>query len=286
MLCYGIMQGRLTESRKRGIQFFPFENWEKEFYLAQTLGLDEIEFIFDYERYEENPLWTQKGIDKLKKVIQETGVEVRSVCFDYFMRRAFFKVSEDRRAEVLKENKKIINQVLIAMGEIGAQLLEIPLVDDSSMKTDWEKDIFAQFLLDIVNTSQNDLLFGLETDLPPDDFISYLDRFNHPRIGANYDSGNSSGLGYDAYEEVTSLRDKIFNIHIKDRVYQGTTVKLGTGSADFDKLFSGLKEIVYKKAFIMQAVRGEDGQEMDNISEQINFVKDYVKKYQLENNFV
>ena len=27
----GIMQGRLTEPRGRGIQFFPFENWEREF---------------------------------------------------------------------------------------------------------------------------------------------------------------------------------------------------------------------------------------------------------------
>ena len=47
----GIMQGRLTCPKGRGIQFFPFDNWENEFYKAEKLGLDEIEFIFDFDDY-------------------------------------------------------------------------------------------------------------------------------------------------------------------------------------------------------------------------------------------
>lgn len=86
----GMMQGRLTRPKGRGIQFFPFENWENEFYTAKRLGLDEIEFIFDYEKYSENPLWEQ-STEKLKRVIDRSGIKIRSVCFDYFMRRAFYK---------------------------------------------------------------------------------------------------------------------------------------------------------------------------------------------------
>ena len=84
MLSYGIMQGRLTKSNGRGIQFFPFDNWEKEFNDAQELGLDEIEFIFDYENYEQNPLWTEEGQERIRLIIEENGVRIRSVCFDYF----------------------------------------------------------------------------------------------------------------------------------------------------------------------------------------------------------
>ena len=65
----GIMQGRLTEPKGRGIQFFPFDNWKGEFYLCKKNGLQEIEFIFDYENYEKNPLWTNEGIKQLEKVI-------------------------------------------------------------------------------------------------------------------------------------------------------------------------------------------------------------------------
>ena len=35
MISFGIMQGRLTPSQGKGIQFFPFDHWEKEFELGE-----------------------------------------------------------------------------------------------------------------------------------------------------------------------------------------------------------------------------------------------------------
>ncbi len=271
----GIMQGRLTEPKGRGIQFFPFDNWKEEFVTARELRLDEIEFIFDYENYEGNPLWKDKG-RKVKEVVNETGVCINSVCFDYFMRRPFFKFDGTKREEVLEENKRIIEHILCNMKQTGARLLEIPLVDDSSLKSEREAEVFRDFLLQILKNAPGDIKFGLETDLPPKEFKEYLDSFGQARIGANYDSGNSSGIGYRPYEEVTTLKDYIFNVHIKDRLYQGTTVALGTGSADFKELFRGLKEIGYAGSFILQAARGEEGRESDTICQQSQFVKDWI----------
>lgn len=279
MFSYGIMQGRLTKPLGRGIQFFPFDNWEKEFYLAKDLGLSEIEFIFDFERYEENPLWSQNGKNILKKVMEETGVRVCSVCFDYFMRRAFFKKDGYEKQKLRVENKLVLQHILTFMEELGIGLIEIPLVDASSMKNEKNKKDFRDFILEIATETNSEIKFGLETDLCPEEFNVFLNSINMDRVGANYDSGNSSGLGYDMYEEVTILGDRIFNIHIKDRVYGGTTVELGTGSADFEGLFRGLKEIGYKGAFIMQAARGEEGKEAENIASQIRFIKEYVGKY-------
>ena len=76
---------------------------------------------------------------------------------------------------------------------------------------------------------------------------------------------------------MTALRDYIFNIHIKDRVYHGTTVELGTGSADFKELFRGLKAINYKGSFILQAARGEDGSEKNTVIRQRGFLKDWIQ---------
>lgn len=271
----GIMQGRLTEPKGRGIQFFPFDNWKEEFATAQELRLDEIEFIFDYENYTENPIWQGRG-KKVKEIADETGVCIKSVCFDYFMRRPFFKFDGTKREEVLEENKRIIEHILCNMKQIGATLIEIPLVDDSALKNEQEAGAFRDFLLQVLKNAPGDIKFGLETDLPPKGFKEYLDSFGQARIGANYDSGNSSGIGYRPYEEVTTLKDYIFNVHIKDRVYQGTTVALGTGSADFKELFRGLKEINYRESFILQAARGEDGCERDTIRQQYQFVKDWI----------
>lgn len=274
----GMMQGRLTQPKGRGIQFFPFDYWEQEFEDAKKAGLSEIEFIFDYERYVENPLWTKEGTNRLAYIQESTGVKVRAVCFDYFMRRPFFKWEKEERALIRKENTQIISNVLAGLQRIGATLIEIPLVDDSSLKNDEEKELFREWLLEIIEDAPAEILFGLETDLCPQDFLPFILSFENERVGANYDSGNSSGIGYNLYEEVTTLREHIFNIHIKDRVYQGTTVKLGTGSADFEKLFKGLHEIDYKGNFILQAARADEGKELDNIKEQMAFVQGYIQK--------
>lgn len=275
----GIMQGRLTEPKERGMQFFPFDNWENEFHTAQKLGLDEIEFIFDYQNYEQNPLWTIEGREKLKGIINTSGVAVNAVCFDYFMRRPFFKYSGEQRVPVCEENSMILKHVLAAMHDVGIRLIEIPLVDESSMKTEEEMQCFREWLSKVICDAPPSIRFGLETDLPPQEFRLYIESFHTDRLGANYDSGNSSGMGYDLYEEVTTLRDYIFNVHIKDRIYRGKTVQLGTGSADFESLFKGLKEIGYKYNFILQAARGIDGGEEKNIMEQMVFVKKYISKY-------
>ncbi|GFI22625.1 L-ribulose-5-phosphate 3-epimerase UlaE [Lachnospiraceae bacterium] len=276
----GMMQGRLTQPKGRGIQFFPFENWEEEFRIARKLGLNEIEFIFDFEDYKQNPLWTIDGVNRIKEIRTETGIQINAVCFDYFMRRAFFK-EDVQQVKRIEENTQIIKTILESMKQLQIKLLEIPLVDDSSLKSDKEKAAFREWLLKIIDYADETINIALETDLSPKDFKEYLNLFNHPRVGANYDSGNSSGIGYDLYEEVTTLGDYIFNIHIKDRIYQGTTVSLGTGSADFDRLFKGLSEIKYKHNFILQAARGVEGEEQDNIVAQMEFVSQYIKKYNI-----
>ncbi len=272
----GIMQGRLTEPKGRGIQFFPFDNWREEFELARNAGLKEIEFIFDYEDYEKNPIW-QGGIQDIKELSDKTGIRIKSLCFDYFMRRPFFKFKGPEKAVVLEENKRVMNQILQNMDRIGIALMEIPLVDASSLTNEQEAEEFRSFLLQLLSMAPGNILFGLETDLPPGKFRDYLDSFGQMRIGANYDSGNSSGIGYMPYEEVTTLKNRIFNIHIKDRMYQGTTVELGTGSADFKELFRALKETGYEGSFILQAARGADGSEQETIKGQVQFLSNWIE---------
>lgn len=283
MRSFGIMQGRLTPSQGRGIQFFPFDEWENEFEVGKKIGINEIEWIFDYGGYENNPLWTSDGIRRIKKLIERTGVSVRSVCFDYFMRRPFYKAENSVKSVIRRENLEFVKRVIDGMVGIDAALLEIPMVDDSSMKTDDEKEQAIEFLREVLRMAEGtDIFIGCETDMPVGKFRDFLDYAGDKRIKANYDSGNSSGLGYDHTDEIHSLSDYIANVHIKDRLLHGSTVKLGTGSADFDKVFSSLRDIGYRGSVILQAARGADGKEADTIAEQLDFVKRYCEKYDLE----
>ena len=279
MISLGIMQGRLTPSKGRGIQFFPFENWKREFEIGAEIGLDEIEWIFDYDNYHENPLWSKQGTMDLIDTIDHTGVKVRSICFDYFMRRPFYKVKDKN---LRQENLEFVKRNLEAMSWIGASLLEIPFVDNSSVN-EGEQKYVIEFLHEILDLSKKmNIKIGCETDMSVGAFRAFLDQIDDDNIYANYDSGNSSGLGYDHEEEIHSLSEYIVNVHIKDRMLHGTTVQLGNGSADFDKVFSALRDIGYDQSILLQAARSDDGDEVNNIKKQMIFVKDYCLKYGLK----
>ena len=41
-------------------------------------------------------------------------------------------------------------------------------------------------------------------------------------------------LGYKVKEEFKQYKNRIINIHLKDRVYNGSNVRFGKGNADFE----------------------------------------------------
>lgn len=276
MFSIGIMQGRLTPPKGRGIQFFPFDNWEKEFYQVRDLGLQEIDFIFDYPDYEQNPLWTSEGIERINSLISETGIRVRHVCADFFMARPFFRVSEESR----RKNIEILNKLIENSHAIGAENIEIPLVDNSSIKTDREQELLIKSVRDSLSVAQKfGIHISLETDLPSQPFLLLLKQLDHPLIKASYDSGNSASFGYDPEEEMNTYGSYVFNIHIKDRLLHGKTVDLGTGNTDFERLFQQLRKIEYRGSFILQPARGKEGEEAETIENYTVFLKNLIVKF-------
>lgn len=272
----GMMQGRLTPPKGRGIQFFPFDNWEQEFIDAQKIGITSIEFIFDLERYQENPLWTDSGIARINELQKQTGVRVDCICLDYFMRSPFYRVDQETYQANIQMLKLLIERAM----QIGAKTVEIPILDNASLKTDEEKSALIRAIRTALPIAEkNNILIGIEADLPPQKLVGLLNKINHPLVQAVYDSGNSASLGYNSEEEIRALTGKISSIQIKDRVRGGTTVDLGKGSTDFNKLFQSLKEATYRGNFILQSARGIEGQEAENIAKHISFVKEYIQKY-------
>jgi hexulose-6-phosphate isomerase len=98
---------------------------------------------------------------------------------------------------------------------------------------------------------------------------------------ANYDSGNSTSLGYNSKEELTILRKWIKNVHVKDRKFHGGTVPLGSGDTDFDLFFSTLSKIQYLGDLIIQGARSSDTNMTPETTCQAyqKFVKEYVDKH-------
>jgi hexulose-6-phosphate isomerase len=247
----GIMQGRLSPPSGGRIQSFPSETWREEFGIAASLGLSSIEWIFE-SPLELNPLSSGEGLAMIRDRAQQTGVEVEFVCADYFMEQPLVRMS----AITADNNQRVLTRLIECAGELGIKGIEIPCVDASAISNLREEDELCRALAPALELAYKaGIEIGLETSLNPDRFYKLLKRIDHPACKANYDTGNSASLGYPPREEFDAYGKWINNVHIKDRVLGGTTVPLGTGSADIPLVLRLLKQHNYSGGLILQAAR-------------------------------
>ena len=146
---------------------------------------------------------------------------------------------------------------------IGINRMVIPFVDASRIDTQEEFDGVVSLLKRILEeTRKTGIEIHLETFLNPTRFAELLSRLPDPCLKVNYDSGNSSSLGYVPREEFAAYGERVGSVHIKDRLLGASTVPLGTGDADFAALAEGLRKVAYKGDFILQVARGASGDEV------------------------
>jgi L-ribulose-5-phosphate 3-epimerase len=256
----GIMQGRLVPPIENRIQCFPRDRWADEFPNAEQAGLQTIEWIYDLYGVDVNPITTDAGIEKLKALSAKHHIEIRSLCADYFMDKPLLRASTAEVAERLQHLKWL----LARCNSLGITRVVLPFVDASRIETEEEKQAVISALKAVLPDAEKlGLELHLETALNPADFAELLARIPHPMLKVNYDSGNSSSLGYNAREEFAAYGNRIGSFHIKDRVLGGTTVPLGTGNADFKALVESLRALKYSGDYILQVARGTPGDEVN-----------------------
>jgi len=263
----GIIQGRLSPRIDGKIQAYPASTWQKEFEIAQEIGYAAIEWIVE-KPLEINALMTDSGKAEIKKVISSTGVRIDYVCADIFMQQPLVRMTE----EIKSQNKDYLLEILKNAKEVGALGVEIPFVDNSSIKNDKEKQEFIDAMQDAFKLAKDlDIKISLETDLSPIAFKELLEQIDLDFIQANYDIGNSASLGFDPEEELDAYGQRILNVHVKDRKLGGTTVPLGTGNAKIDLVIQKLQEFGYSGGLTMQAARGEN--DVETAKEQLKYVR-------------
>jgi L-ribulose-5-phosphate 3-epimerase len=139
----------------------------------------------------------------------------------------------------------------------------LPFVDNSAIRDDADRDAVIDTLQRALPAAESaGIELHLETSLAPEEFAALLARIPHPLVKVNYDSGNSSSLGYRPAEEFAAYGERLGSVHIKDRVLHGGTVPLGEGDADLDAVFAGLRGLDYGGDFILQVARGTPGDEV------------------------
>lgn len=268
----GIMQGRLVPPEPDRFQAFPKVRWLDEFSLARLVPLSCIEWIYDLYGADVNPITNAAEFTRFRHVIEKTGVRVHSMCGDYFMDQPFLRCSP---AEC-EDREQFLHHLIRHAHAAGIERIVLPFVDASRIDTSEDRDTVIRVLQNALPAvRETGIELHLETSLEPSDFARLLDRIPDPAVKVNYDSGNSSSLGYTPSEEFRAYGHRIGSIHIKDRIRGGGTVPLGTGNADFPAVFRSMEAIGYGGDIILQVARPEPGNEVAWARQNRAFIANY-----------
>lgn len=272
----GFIQGRLSPLIDQKIQCFPWPYWEQEFFKAQKLGLCFMEWTLDQDRLYENPLMNEVGRKKIKKLIEKTKVSIPSLTGDCFMQAPFYKVkTNEQKKSLLKDLKNIIE----SCGDIGIKMIVLPLVDEGRLENKNQESVLMSELHKMIPLlKKNHVKIVFESDFVPGKLKTFINRFPKEYFGINYDIGNSASLGFNPMEEISCYGDRIDNVHVKDRLYKGTTVPLKTGHASFDLVFGRLKNISYDGLYILQTARSYTGKHTQTLEEYVQMTKKWLEE--------
>lgn len=243
------MQGRMLPMVGKKIQAFPSKNWQEEFYLAKNSNFSVMEWTLDYKGALKNPFLDVDGQKKIRQLGRKYSLRIPSVTCDFFMQKPFFKEKSKDKIRLIGLLEKVIDASI----NLGAEILVIPLVDNSSIKNVTDEKVVIDTFTRIIQNKNIKIAF--ESDYPPIKLKRFINLFDHNKFGINYDIGNSAALGFNPVVEFSCYGSRIINVHVKDRLYRGTTVPLGCGNADIKQCFKELASIKYNGNYIFQTAR-------------------------------
>jgi hexulose-6-phosphate isomerase len=273
----GIMQGRLSPPEDGRFQSFPRSSWREEIARAPLAGLSYIEWIHDEYGRSANPIFSAAGLAEMDALKAQHGIATPALCADWFMD---FPLVRCTPAE-LAEREQHLHELVPIAARTGAVKVVLPFVDQSRISGEAEKQQVREVLWRALPVAEaHGVELQLEADFGPAEFAAFLAEIEHPMLKVNWDSGNSSGLGFVATEEFAAYGHRIGSVHIKDRYRRPEggveTRPLGTGSADFDDVFAAIESIGYTGGLTLQVARGADGDEVGFIQGQIEFLRAYL----------
>lgn len=245
----GVMQGRLSPRPENRLQAFPHETWPEEFAHAKRLGFSYLEWIYEAERAEENPITSAAGRAAIRACAAASGTPVGSVCADYFMIHRLAGGSAEQRTR----HAESLSELVRWTRELGATRILLPLLETSAVDTPEQKREVTDSIRRVCPALEAyGIVLGLELEIPGPEYAALIRGIGHDRVRAYYDTGNSTAQGLDIATDILPLLPLLEAVHLKDRVVGGTSRPFGRGAANFSGLFGVLERAGYAGDFLTQ----------------------------------
>jgi hexulose-6-phosphate isomerase len=264
----GFIQGRLSPVKGGLLQEFPINSWQSEFGSGHSLGFRLIEWTVDQHTFNLNPIMTESGRAEIQELKNKFQIEIPSLTGDCFMQSPFWIHEIGPIRDILESQ---FMKLVTAASLIGVSYIVVPLVDNGSIRSkSQEKLLVSSFQRMGPKLKDLNLKVVFESDYEPLKLASLINKFSAEVYGINYDIGNSASLGFNVADELDAYGDRIWNVHIKDRLLGGVSVPLGSGAANFEQVFEGLSELGYSGNYILQTAREPNGFHEDALMRYLN----------------
>lgn len=138
--------------------------------------------------------------------------------------------------------KTWIRQAIQITSKLGAPIVELVFFFKCALNSPRDIDAIVGPLRELAPEAQAaNVLLGIENTLSAEANVRILDRIGSPAVKIWYDIGNSTNMGhFDVPREIRFLgKDRIGQIHIKDKVY------LGEGAVDVKGCLEAIFDIGY-----------------------------------------
>jgi len=245
----GVMQGRLSPRPSNRLQAFPHQTWPEEFAQAKRLGFSYLEWIYEAERAQENPIASSAGRAAIVACAKTSGLPVGSVCADYFMIHRLAGGSAQARAE----HATALSELVRWTHELGATRILLPLLETSAVGTPELVAEVTESIQSVCPTlDECNVVLGLEMEIAGQDYAAVIRGIGHDKVRAYYDTGNSTAQGFDIGKDIVPLLPVLEAVHVKDRGVHGTSQPFGLGAANFAEFFGVLAARGYRGDFLTQ----------------------------------
>jgi len=245
----GVMQGRLSPRPENRLQAFPHQSWPEEFAHAKRLGFSYLEWIYEAERAEENPIASRAGRAAIRACMAESGLPVGSVCGDYWMIHRLAGGTAQERAD----NAAALSELVRWTRELGATRILLPLLETSALTNPEQVREVTESIQRVCPALEAyDVTLGLEMEIPGNEYAAVIRGIGHTHVRAYYDTGNSTAQGLDIATDILPLLPLLEAVHLKDRMRFGTSQPFGRGAANFDGFFAVLANVGYAGDFLTQ----------------------------------
>jgi L-ribulose-5-phosphate 3-epimerase len=171
---------------------------------------------------------------------QKLGLPIISTCLDIL------------HTNYLKNDKlgqQWVREGIAATAALGVEVMLLPFFGKGAIEQRDEQDAVADILATIGPEAEKaKVLLAIENTISADDNMHILERSKSKAVRVYYDTGNSSGKGFDVYREIRTLGAKrICQIHLKDNPHY-----LGEGQIDFAKVLRSIAEAGFKQWAVLE----------------------------------